>query len=87
MAQKESKIERGRISLRIEPEATYLGYRATAWLMTTNLIFTCPVTNQNVQRRFEGTPDHDYELVTCLACNGVHFISVRTGKTVKREEK
>ncbi len=52
-----------------------------------NLIFTCPVTNQNVQHRFEATPDQDYESVTCLACAGVHFIHRKTGKVLRRERE
>jgi RNase P subunit RPR2 len=48
-----------------------------------NLVFTCPVTNQNVQHRFESSPDHDYESVTCLSCGGVHFINCQTGKVLR----
>lgn len=56
--------------------------------MATNVIFTCPVTKKNVQHRFEGPlPDHDYESVTCLACDGLHFINLKTGKAVKRDDK
>ena len=55
--------------------------------MKKNLIFTCPVTNRNVQHRFEEAPDHDYESVPCLACDGIHFIDVKTGKAVKRDDR
>lgn len=48
-----------------------------------NLIFVCPVTNQNVQHRFEARLDHEYESVTCLA--GIHFIN-RTGKVLRRDK-
>lgn len=52
-----------------------------------NLIFTCPVTNQNVQHRFEATSDQDYESVTCLACTRIHFINLKTGKVLRRERE
>ncbi len=52
-----------------------------------NIIFTCPLTSQNVQHRFEATSDHDYESVTCLACAGVHFIDLRTGKMLRRDKE
>jgi hypothetical protein len=52
-----------------------------------NLLFSCPVTHQNVQHRFEATSDHDYESVTCLACAGVHFVNLRTGQVLKRSKK
>jgi len=52
-----------------------------------NLIFTCPVTKQNVQHRFEATSDQDYESVTCLACTGIHFINPRTGKVLRRDRE
>ena len=52
-----------------------------------NLIFTCPVTNQHVQHRVESTSDQDYESVTCLACTGVHFINLKTGKLLKRDRE
>jgi RNase P subunit RPR2 len=53
--------------------------------MEKNLVFICPVTNQNVQHRIEGPSHQDYEAVTCLACDGVHLINLKTGKAVKRE--
>ena len=54
-----------------------------------NLIFICPVTNQNVQHRFENASDHpsDYESVTCLACDGLHFVNLRTGKVLRRDKE
>jgi len=52
-----------------------------------NLIFTCPVTNQHVQHRAELTLDHDYESVACLACDGFHFINLRTGKVLRRDSE
>ena len=52
-----------------------------------NLIFTCPVTNQNVQHRIETTSDQDYESVACLACTGVHFVNLRTGKVLRRSRE
>jgi hypothetical protein len=52
---------------------------------TRNFIFVCPVTNQNVQHRFEARMDHEYESVACLACAGVHFIN-RTGKGLRRDK-
>ena len=57
--------------------------------MTKNMIFVCPVTKKNVQYRVDATqvPDHHYESVTCLACDGVHFIDLKTGKAVKHHEK
>jgi RNase P subunit RPR2 len=55
--------------------------------MAKNLIFTCPVTGQNVQYRLEGPLDHDYESVACLACDGVHFIDLKTGKAPNRDDE
>ena len=52
-----------------------------------HMIFTCPVTNLNVQHRLEAASNHDYELVTCLACTGVHFINLRTGKVLRRDKE
>jgi|GEM_PF-5269662 len=52
-----------------------------------NLIFTCPVTNQHVQHRVETTSNRDYESVECLACTGVHFINLKTGKVLRREKE
>jgi len=52
-----------------------------------NLIFTCPVTNQHVQHRIETTSNRDYESVECLACTGVHFINLKTGKILRREKE
>jgi hypothetical protein len=56
---------------------------------TRNLIFACPVTDLNVQHRFEARSggDHDYESVTCLACGGVHFINRSTGKVLRRDSE
>ena len=52
-----------------------------------HLIFICPVTNQNVQHRIEVTPsDYNYESVTCLACAGVHFVNLKTGKVLTRDK-
>ena len=37
-----------------------------------NLIFTCPRTNLMVQHRtLEGRREHEYEAVTCLACQAL----------------
>ncbi len=52
-----------------------------------NLIFTCPVTNLKVQHRCEHISDHNYESVTCLACAGVHFINLGTGKVLRRDQE
>ncbi len=52
---------------------------------TKHVIFACPVTNKNVQHRFEATA-HDYESVNCLACDRVHFINVRNGKVLGRDK-
>ncbi len=52
-----------------------------------NLIFTCPITNQNVQHRAEAISDHDYESVSCLACAGVHFVNLKTGKVLRRDKR
>jgi hypothetical protein len=52
-----------------------------------NLIFTCPVANQNVQHRIETPSDRDYESVKCLACAGVHFINLKTGKVLRRDKE
>jgi hypothetical protein len=50
-----------------------------------NILFTCPVTNQNVQHRIKVSDhDDDYESVSCLACAGVHFIQLKTGKVLRR---
>ena len=54
-----------------------------------NILFTCPVTNQNVQHRIKLAPDHDhnYESVRCLACAGIHFINLETGKVLRRDKE
>jgi hypothetical protein len=54
-----------------------------------NILFTCPITKQSVQHRIQVTPDHDhdYESVSCLACAGVHFIHLKTGKVLRRERE
>lgn len=52
-----------------------------------NLIFTCPVTDQNVQHRVEAISDHDYESVSCLACARVHFVNLKTGKVLRRDKR
>jgi len=54
-----------------------------------NILFTCPVTNQNVQHRIELAPDRDddYESVRCLACEGIHFIHLKTGKVLRRDKE
>ena len=51
-----------------------------------NLIFICPITNQNVQHRVEAISDHDYEAVSCLACAGLHFVNLKTGKVLRRDK-
>ncbi len=62
--------------------------RANVRPMAKNVIFICPVTKQNVQHRLDAAPGQDrYEAVTCLACDGVHFIDVKTGQAVKRRDK
>ena len=54
-----------------------------------NILFTCPVTNQNVQHRIElaSDRDDDYESVRCLACAGIHFIHLKTGKVLRRDKE
>jgi hypothetical protein len=54
------------------------------------VIYQCPTTGQKVQTWFsdDGSEDDDdtYETVTCMACQRVHLVSPRTGKTVGGEE-
>jgi hypothetical protein len=50
-----------------------------------NLIFTCPVTGENVQHRLECEHDNGYEAVPCFACSRIHFMNRQTGKLLDGE--
>ena len=52
-----------------------------------NIIFICPVTKENVQHRFECVSSNRYEAVTCLACDGIHFVDPKTGTVLGRNKE
>lgn len=52
-----------------------------------HFIFTCPVTKQNVQHRFESLSSDRCEAVTCIACDGIHFVDPKTGKVLGRDKE
>jgi hypothetical protein len=50
-------------------------------------IYRCPATGRNVQDYFADDPSSEndnstYEAVICPACTSVHFVNLRTGKTL-----
>jgi hypothetical protein len=49
-------------------------------------LYHCPTTGFRVQGWTESDEsewaDDTYESVTCLACEGVHLVSPKTGKTI-----
>jgi hypothetical protein len=51
-------------------------------------VFTCPDTGGRVQRWLEVNDDafeNQYEVITCPACEGLHFVNGKTGKLFEDE--
>ncbi|MBB4264087.1 hypothetical protein [Bradyrhizobium sp. CIR3A] len=52
------------------------------------IIFSCPDTGDRVQGLLPDAPElraDDLHEITCAACDGVHFIDLRTGATIGAE--
>src|ERR1700688_1202488 len=53
-------------------------------------IYRCPTNGLKVQGWFADAPADEgetYETVTCLACNGLHLINRRTGRTLGSDDE
>jgi len=53
-------------------------------------LYRCPNTGLQVQtwaKSDDSEDDRTYETVTCLACNGVHLVNLKTGKTVGEHDE
>ena len=53
-------------------------------------IFTCPETGGRVHRWLEvkdDALDNQYEVITCPACKGLHFVNGKTGKLFEEESR
>ena len=50
------------------------------------VVFRCPFTGMQVQGWFadDGSDNGDetYEATTCIACQQIHFVNPKTGKTI-----
>jgi len=56
----------------------------------TPCIFRCPATSLNIQHWLDDdqdVPENEYEVITCLACKGLHLINRKTGKILGQSEK
>jgi hypothetical protein len=52
------------------------------------VIFTCPKTDMAVQHWLdENAHKHEYEIVTCPACTGMHFVNRKTGRLLGQKGK
>jgi hypothetical protein len=54
------------------------------------IVFRCPNTGMNVQTLFRIQEDGAYaifETVNCLACTGLHFLNLKTGKLLGRDKE
>lgn len=58
--------------------------------MMANSAFRCPATGLNVQYELdddEGTPENQYEAITCLACTKIHLVNRKTGKLLGQDDE
>ena len=49
------------------------------------ILYTCPVTGDRVSGWVADDPesnDERFETVDCIACRGIHFLKLKTGKTM-----
>jgi hypothetical protein len=57
----------------------------------TSVVFVCPKTGLRVQAKLEDYPSdgagEGYQAVKCIACKGMHWINLKTGQTLNRDEK